>query len=124
MTQHLVDIIEKNRKIEDEYKAMQDERDYLRRHLARLTSANKRLQKKNDILEGTIVDFRIARKEWREEKAAMERRYQEVFSELLEQQKEGRELRKSLEIAKEAISARASVLVSCHKIITMSPVGN
>lgn len=124
MSQHLLDIIEKNRRIEDQYKAMQDERDYLRRHLARLRSANKKLQKRNDILEGTIVDLRVARKEWREDKAAMESRYEEVFSELLAQQKEGRELHKSLAIAKEALSARSSVLVSCHETIAMSPVGN
>lgn len=114
MSKHLVDAIEQNRRIEDQYRAMQDQREYLRRQVARLMSANKKLRKQKDIMEGTIVDLKISRREWREEKAAMESRFEQVFHQLLEEQKEGRELRRSLQLAKEAISTKSSLLVSCH----------
>lgn len=112
MSQHVLDVIERTRRMEQQYRAMQDERDHFQREVTRLVATSKRLRKQKAHLEGDIVDLKWERKCQRNEKGMMEERKAKLLAELIEERKETQRLRTALEAARQVILAKASPSVS------------
>lgn len=65
MSEHLLDVVQKIRLMEDQFRLIQDERDHLKREVARLVLTSNSIRNRKDRLVGEVVQLKWTRKSWR-----------------------------------------------------------